>query len=103
MFSTFTSRLLANSWAATSSLSFSCMASESLFCDFWIRNTIRKVTMVVPVLITNCQVSEYLKTGPVTAQMITVAAAIIKAAELPVAFVAQLEKRSNKFFFFFIL
>ena len=55
--------------------------------------------MVVPVLITSCQVSEYLNTGPVTAQTNTTVNAVIKAAELPVACVAQLEKRSKKFSF----
>ena len=44
------------------------MALLSRFCVFWIRNTIRKVTMVVPVLMTSCQVSEKPKSGPVTAQ-----------------------------------
>ncbi len=34
------------------------MAIESLFCDRWMRKTIRNVTMVVPVLITSCHVSE---------------------------------------------
>src|SRR3954466_8443916 len=58
----------------------------------------RNVMMVVPVLMINCQVSEYLKIGPVTSQTNIVHTAIIKAAELPVALVAQLEKRSNKFF-----
>ena len=33
------------------------IAFASRFCVFWMRNTIRKVTMVVPVLITSCQVS----------------------------------------------
>jgi phosphoribosylpyrophosphate synthetase len=64
------------------------------------RNTIRKVTTVVPVLMTSCQVSEYLKTGPVTSQMIITLMAMINAAELPVAAVAQLENRSKKFFAF---
>lgn len=59
--------------------------------------------MVVPVLITSCQVSEYLNTGPVTAQIIIVTVAMINAAELPVAAVAQFENLSNKFFFFFML
>jgi hypothetical protein len=35
---------------------------------FWIRKTIRKVTIVVPVLMTSCHVSENRKIGPVTAQ-----------------------------------
>ena len=50
------SRLLAPAIAATSSFSLSCTASESLFCVRWMRNTIRNVTMVVPVLMTSCQV-----------------------------------------------
>ena len=32
----------------------------------WIRNTIRNVTIVVPVLMTSCHVSEKPKIGPVT-------------------------------------
>ena len=32
--------------------------ARTRFCVFWIRNTIRNVTMVVPVLITSCHVSE---------------------------------------------
>ena len=47
------------------------------------RNTIRNVMMVVPVLITSCQVSEYLKNGPVTAHASTVRVAVIKAAVEP--------------------
>src|SRR3954470_13169166 len=39
------------------------------------RKTIRKVTMVVPVLITSCHVSEKLKIGPVTAQTTMISAA----------------------------
>jgi len=53
------------------------------------RKTIKKVMIVVPVLITNCQVSEYLKNGPETAQIITMETAVRKAKELPVNFVAQ--------------
>jgi hypothetical protein len=34
---------------------------------FWIRKTIRKVTIVVPVLIISCHVSEKWKMGPVAA------------------------------------
>jgi hypothetical protein len=43
--------------------------------------------IVVPVLITNCQFSEYLNTGPNIAQIITEANAIIIAGMLPVALV----------------
>ena len=51
-----------------SSASFSCTASVSRFWVFWIRNTIRKVTIVVAVLITSCQVSLKPNSGPITAQ-----------------------------------
>lgn len=51
-------RLLAPFKADTSSFSFNCTASDSLFCERWIRNTIRNVTTVVPVLMTSCHVSE---------------------------------------------
>lgn len=40
----------------------------SRFCVFWIKKTIRNVTMVVPVLMISCHVSEKRKIGPVTAQ-----------------------------------
>src|SRR5437762_589714 len=60
------------------------------------RNTIRKVTMVVPVLMTSCQVSEKPKNGPVTAQTTTVSKASKKAMVLPVQIVAQREKRSKR-------
>jgi hypothetical protein len=55
--------------------------------------------IVVPVLMINCQVSEYFAKGPVTSQATIVQIAMINAAELPVAAVAQLENRSKKFFF----
>lgn len=40
--------------------------------------------MVVPVLITNCQTSEYLNTGPVIPQMMMITNAIMNAVALPV-------------------
>ena len=43
----------------------------------------RNVTTVVPVLITNCQVSLYPKIGPVTAQMTTIATAIRNVVGFP--------------------
>src|SRR5690349_12398117 len=61
------------------------MASVSRFCVFWIRNTIRNVTMVVPVLITSCQVSLKWKIGPITAQATITAAAAANAHGVPVA------------------
>ena len=48
----------ASSIARKISSSLACIAAPSRFCEFWIRNTIRKVMIVVPVLITSCQVSE---------------------------------------------
>ena len=54
--------------ARSSSSSLACIAAPSRFWLFWIRNTIRKVMMVVPVLMMSCQVSEKWNTGPVTAQ-----------------------------------
>ena len=51
------------------------MASESRFCVFWIRNTIRNVMIVVPVLMTSCQVSLKPKNGPLTAQITMIARA----------------------------
>ena len=51
--------------------------------------------MVVPVLITNCQVLEKLKTGPVITHAMITANAIMKAVELPVALVTLAENFSN--------
>src|SRR6266705_4264160 len=44
--------------ARITSSNFKWMARASRFCVFWIRKTMRKVTIVVPVLIISCQVSE---------------------------------------------
>jgi hypothetical protein len=49
-----------------SSSSFNWSARVSRFCVFWMTKTIRNVTIVVPVLITSCQVSDQPKNGPVT-------------------------------------
>lgn len=46
----------------------------------------RKVTIVVPVLITSCQVSENLNNGPLTAQINTTMQAAANANGLPAAF-----------------
>src|SRR4051812_49292774 len=78
------------------------MAMVSLFCDCWIINTIRKVTMVVPVLMTSCHVSENLNMGPVIPHTTITNIAEINAIGLPVALVTLLEKASkalNNFFF----
>src|SRR6476646_939728 len=47
------------------------------------RKTIRNVTMVVPVLITSCQVSEKWKNGPVIAHTTTVPSASAKTQARP--------------------
>ncbi len=62
--------------------------------------------MVVPVLITNCQVSEKLNIGPVTAQTMITRNARIKARGFPVARVTRFEnllKNSDKDDFFFAM
>ena len=87
--------MLAPGIAATISFSFSWMASESLFCARWIRNTIRNVTIVVPVLITSCQVSEKWKIGPVTSQTTITARRAANAHELPVQAVTARDQRSS--------
>ena len=66
-----------------SSSSLAWIAAESRFWVFCTRKTIRKVTMVVPVLMTSCQTSEKPKIGPVTAQTTTAASARMKASGRP--------------------
>ena len=51
--------------------------------------------IVVPVLMTSCQVSEKLKSGPVTNQTATTATAPAKAQLLPAYFVAFSASRSS--------
>src|SRR4051794_389563 len=60
------------------------------------RKTIRKVTIVVPVLITNCHSSEKAKNGPETAHTSTTPKAIRKADLLPVSWVVQAAARPNR-------
>src|SRR5512136_2511082 len=69
------------------------MASESRYWVFCKRNTIRKVTIVVPVLMTSCHESLKPKIGPVEAQAITTAMARAKVTGLPVARAVHLAKR----------
>lgn len=52
--------------------------------------------MVVPVLMTSCQVSEYPNSGPLTIHTIMVSTARPNAGELPDAMVAVREKRSSQ-------
>ena len=58
----------------------------------------RKVTMVVPVLITSCQVSLQWKRGPLIAQATTTVSASAKVAGRPVAYAVPLAKRVNQDF-----
>src|SRR5687767_8491424 len=77
------------------SSSFICSASVSRFCVFWIRNTMRKVTIVVPVLITNCHVSEKPKRGPVAAHSRMTATAAVNVTGLPLMTDADLANREK--------
>ena len=60
--------------------------------------------MVVPVLMTSCQVSEKPNIGPLTSQAMMVKKASTKEVVLPQARVAAEEKRSktDDFFYFFV-
>jgi len=55
----------------------------------------RKVTIVVPVLMTSCQVSEKPKSGPVKAHKIMAETAVAKAAGWPAARAVHLANRVN--------
>src|SRR4051812_24651666 len=82
--------------ARISSSSFRLIARASRFWVFWIRKTIRKVTIVVPVFITSCQVSEKWKIGPVTAHVTIRSPAHTKAIFDPIQDEAQAAKRPNR-------
>jgi len=58
-------------------------------------NTIRNVTIVVPVLMTSCHVSEKPNNGPVTPHTITMATAATNANGVPAAREHQRAKRVN--------
>ncbi len=64
-------------------------------------NTMRNVTIVVPVLITSCQVSLNPKMGPVTPHTSTTPTAAAKALGRPAAREDQRAKRVNQVAFFF--
>src|SRR5438876_10955155 len=83
--------------AATTSLSLSCIAIESLFCVRWIRKTIRNVITVVTVLATSCHVSDQWNSGPVTNQRRIDSAARMNALVDPLHRVDQLANRSNMY------
>src|SRR5688572_9933378 len=78
-----------------SSSSFTWIASESRFCVFWIRNTIRNVTIVVPVLMMSCQVSLKPNSGPVTAHDRMIATATQNVAGCPALRAVLLANRVN--------
>src|SRR4029453_7135446 len=78
-----------------SSSNFTCIASESRFCVLWIRNTIKKVTIVVPVLMMSCHVSLKPNSGPVIAQIMITATARMKVPGRPVARAVHLANREN--------
>ena len=61
------------------------MAAPSRFCVFWIRNTIRKVTMVVLVLMISCHVSEKPKNGPLAAHRTMTRQQMMNVAGRPAA------------------
>src|SRR4051812_47357658 len=81
--------------ARISSSSLAWTASASRFWVLWIRNTMRNVTIVVPVLMTSCQVSLNPNIGPVTAQTTMIAAATVNADGLPVVRAVHLANREN--------
>src|SRR5690349_8033941 len=66
------------------------MASVSRFWELWIRKTMRKVTMVVAVLMTSCQVSLKPKRGPVMIQTTIDSAANVKTLGRPLNLEAAL-------------
>ena len=80
------------STARINSSSLMCIAAVSRFCVFWIRNTMRNVMIVVPVLITSCHVSLKPNMGPVTAQTTMIVTAVTKANGCPVAQAAHFAK-----------
>src|SRR5258706_749172 len=81
-----------------SSSSLSWIARPSRFCVFWIRNTMRNVTIVVPVLMTNCQVSEKWNNGPVIPHIKMITRATINAHGEPTTTEVLLENFLKKSF-----
>jgi len=62
------------------------------------RKTIKKVMIVVPVLITSCQVSLNPNSGPVTAHAATTETAVMNVNGLPVILAVNFAKRENQDF-----
>ena len=77
------------------SSSLSCIACVSRVWVFWITNTIRKVTIVVAVLMTSCQVSDQPKIGPDAAHRTTTAIASRKVDERPTCRSTQRANRAK--------
>ena len=85
-------RIVGTSVLRNSSSILICSASVSRFWVFWMRKTMRKVTMVVEVLITSCQVSLKSKSGPLIAHNRINPRATTKVGGRP----AQLDRRWAK-------
>ncbi len=85
-------RIVGTSVLRNSSSILICSASVSRFWVFWMRKTMRKVTMVVEVLITSCQVSLKSKNGPLIAHNRINPRATTKVGGRP----AQLDRRWAK-------
>jgi hypothetical protein len=66
------------------------------FWSYCSRNTMRKVTIVVPVLIASCQVSLKPNAGPEKAQTTTSASATMNAQYEPTMVAAQVENRLKR-------
>src|SRR5690348_15778524 len=79
---------------SSSSLIWTAMPSR--FWLFWIRNTIKNVTIVVPVLMTSCHVSLKWKSGPVTPHTMTINTARMNAYDEPALRLAQFANLTKK-------
>jgi hypothetical protein len=66
---------------------------------FWIKKTIRKVTIVVDVLITSCQVSLKWNIGPLMPHTTTSTTAITNVAGLPAIVERPVENFENQLLF----
>jgi hypothetical protein len=87
-------------WAALariSSSSFAWIAAPSRFWVFWIRKTIRKVTIVVAVLMMSCHVSEKWNSGPLEAQIAIRRTHAMNVTGRPVTWATRPAKSENCF------
>ena len=73
------------------------MAVPSRFWVFWIKNTIRKVMIVVDVFTASCHVSEKPKRGPLDAQATIARQQSTKVSGRPAARETELAKPVNIF------